>query len=77
MLPEGAGGARLDGLEMRGRLVEWPRMEEIVGHLESEIEHVAPLLRAQAASGRAPQVPARGGDAKRRRHRSLSPYVVA
>jgi hypothetical protein len=34
-------------------------MEEILGHLQSELEHVAPLLRAQAAAGLAPQVPAR------------------
>ncbi len=45
-------------LEMQGRRVEWPGMEEILGQLESEIEHVAPLLRAQAAAGWAPQVPA-------------------
>jgi CheY-like chemotaxis protein len=45
-------------LEMRGRRVEWPGLEEILGRLESEIEHVAPLLRAQAAEGLAPQVPA-------------------
>jgi signal transduction histidine kinase/ligand-binding sensor domain-containing protein/CheY-like chemotaxis protein/HPt (histidine-containing phosphotransfer) domain-containing protein len=37
-------------LEMRGLRVEWPGMEEIVGHLQSEIESIAPLLRAQAAS---------------------------
>jgi len=34
-------------------------MEEIVGHLQSEIEQIAPLLRAQAAEAPAPQVPAR------------------
>ena len=44
-------------LEMRGRRVEWSGLEEILGHLQSEIEHVAPLLRAQAAEGKAPQVP--------------------
>ena len=33
-------------------------MEEILGHLQSEIEHIVPLLRAQAAKGRARQVPA-------------------
>jgi signal transduction histidine kinase/ligand-binding sensor domain-containing protein/CheY-like chemotaxis protein len=38
-------------LEMRGRGVEWSGMEEILGQLQSEIEHVAPLLRAQAAAG--------------------------
>ena len=43
-------------LEMRGLRVEWPGMEEIVGHLQSEIESVTPLLRAQAAAGR-PQSP--------------------
>ncbi len=32
-------------LEMRGRRVEWSGMEEIVGHLQSEIEHITPLLR--------------------------------
>jgi histidine phosphotransfer protein HptB len=41
-------------LEMRGRRVEWSGMEEIVGQLQSEIEHIAPLLRAQAAEGWAP-----------------------
>ncbi|HSS77552.1 MAG TPA: ATP-binding protein, partial [Thermoanaerobaculia bacterium] len=46
-------------LEMRGRRVEWSGMEEILGHLQSEIEHIAPLLRAQAAEGLAPQLPAR------------------
>ena len=45
-------------LEMRGRSVDWSGTEEIVGHLESEIEHIAPVLRAQAAEGWAPQVPA-------------------
>ncbi|HEY4590911.1 MAG TPA: Hpt domain-containing protein, partial [Thermoanaerobaculia bacterium] len=34
-------------LEMRGRRVEWSGMEEIVGHLQSEIEHLAPRLRAE------------------------------
>jgi signal transduction histidine kinase/ligand-binding sensor domain-containing protein/CheY-like chemotaxis protein/HPt (histidine-containing phosphotransfer) domain-containing protein len=38
-----------DDLEMRGLRVEWPGMEDIVGHLQSEIESIAPLLRAQAA----------------------------
>jgi signal transduction histidine kinase/ligand-binding sensor domain-containing protein/DNA-binding response OmpR family regulator len=38
-------------LEMRGGRVEWSGMEEIVGHLQSEIESVAPLLRAQAGAG--------------------------
>src|SRR6185312_11903632 len=38
-------------LEMRGRRVEWPGMEEILGHLQSEIEHIAPLLHAQATEG--------------------------
>ncbi len=33
-------------LEMRGRRVEWSGMEEILGHLQSEIEHLAPRLRA-------------------------------
>ncbi|MFY9821918.1 MAG: ATP-binding protein [Thermoanaerobaculia bacterium] len=45
-------------LEMRGRRMEWSGMEEIVGHLQGEIEHIAPLLRAQAAEAQAPQVPA-------------------
>jgi signal transduction histidine kinase/ligand-binding sensor domain-containing protein/CheY-like chemotaxis protein len=46
-------------LEMRGRRVEWPGMEEILCHLQDEIEHIAPVLRAQAAEAWAPQVPAR------------------
>jgi signal transduction histidine kinase/CheY-like chemotaxis protein/ligand-binding sensor domain-containing protein/HPt (histidine-containing phosphotransfer) domain-containing protein len=46
-------------LEMRGRRMEWSGMEEILCHLQSEIENIAPLLRAQAAEGLAPQVPAR------------------
>jgi CheY-like chemotaxis protein len=33
-------------LEMRGRRAEWPGMEETVGHLESEIELLAPRLQA-------------------------------
>jgi signal transduction histidine kinase/CheY-like chemotaxis protein/ligand-binding sensor domain-containing protein len=36
-------------LETRGRRMEWPGVEEIVGHLQSEIERIAPLLRAKAA----------------------------
>jgi CheY-like chemotaxis protein len=36
-------------LEMRGRKVEWSGLEEILGHLQSEIEHVAPRLRAERA----------------------------
>ncbi|HEX7186363.1 MAG TPA: response regulator, partial [Thermoanaerobaculia bacterium] len=38
-------------LETRGRRVEWSGMEEIVGHLQSEIERIAPRLRAKAADG--------------------------
>jgi CheY-like chemotaxis protein len=41
-------------LEMRGLRVEWPGMEEIVGHLQSEIESIAPVLRAQAVAGGQP-----------------------
>jgi CheY-like chemotaxis protein len=41
-------------LEMRGGRAEWSGMEEIVGHLEGEIESVAPLLRAQVADGGQP-----------------------
>ncbi len=48
---------------MRGRRVEWPGMEEIVAQLESEIEFVAPLLRAQAAKGWAPAPQVRAGEA--------------
>ena len=48
-------------LESRARRMEWSGMEEIVGHLQSEIEHIVPLLRAKAADGRAPQVPASHG----------------
>jgi len=48
-------------LEILGRREERSGMEEIVGHLQSEIEHVVPLLRAQAAKGRAPQVLASPG----------------
>ncbi|HKV10023.1 MAG TPA: ATP-binding protein, partial [Thermoanaerobaculia bacterium] len=36
-------------LETRGRKMEWPGVEEIVDHLQSEIERIAPLLRAKAA----------------------------
>ncbi|HEY2294982.1 MAG TPA: ATP-binding protein, partial [Thermoanaerobaculia bacterium] len=36
-------------LETRGRKVEWSGMEEILGHLQSEIEHLAPRLRAVRA----------------------------
>ena len=36
-------------LETRGRRMEWSGVEEIVGHLQSEIERIAPLLRAKAA----------------------------
>ncbi len=39
-------------LETRGRRVEWSGMEEIVGHLQGEIERIAPLLRAKAEDGR-------------------------
>jgi signal transduction histidine kinase/CheY-like chemotaxis protein len=38
-------------LETRGGRVEWSEMEEIVGDLQSEIERIAPLLRAQAGEG--------------------------
>ncbi len=38
-------------LEARGRRMEWPGAEEIIGDLQSEIEHIAPLLRAKAADG--------------------------
>jgi HPt (histidine-containing phosphotransfer) domain-containing protein len=41
-------------LEMRGRRVEWSGMEEIVGHLQSEIELLAPRLRA-AREGAPPE----------------------
>jgi HPt (histidine-containing phosphotransfer) domain-containing protein len=47
-----------EDLEIRGRRVEWPGTEEIVGHLQSEIEHIEPLLRAKAANGREAKVPA-------------------
>ena len=43
-------------LEMRGRRVEWSGMEDLLGHLQSEIEHIVPLLRAKAATGQALQV---------------------
>jgi CheY-like chemotaxis protein/HPt (histidine-containing phosphotransfer) domain-containing protein len=36
-------------LEMRGRRVEWSGMEEIIGHLQIEIERLAPRLRAARA----------------------------
>jgi HPt (histidine-containing phosphotransfer) domain-containing protein len=36
-------------LETRGHSMEWPGMEEIVDHLQSEIDRIAPLLRARAA----------------------------
>ena len=35
-------------LEARGRGLEWQGAEEILAHLQSEIEHITPLLRAQA-----------------------------
>jgi len=38
-------------LEARGRRMEWPGAEEIIGHLQSEIERIAPLLRAKATDG--------------------------
>jgi CheY-like chemotaxis protein len=38
-------------LEMRGRKVEWPGMEEIVAHLQAEVERLTPLLRAKAEAG--------------------------
>jgi signal transduction histidine kinase/ligand-binding sensor domain-containing protein/DNA-binding NarL/FixJ family response regulator len=38
-------------LEARGRGMEWPGAEEVLGHLQSEIERIAPLLRAKAADG--------------------------
>ncbi len=41
-----AGWRRSVVLEKRGRRVEWSGMEEVLGHLQSEIELVAPLLRA-------------------------------
>jgi HPt (histidine-containing phosphotransfer) domain-containing protein len=47
-----------DDLESRGRRVEWSGIEEIVGHLQNEIEYIEPLLRAKAANGQAPRVPA-------------------
>ena len=47
-------------LEVKGRRVEWSGMEEILGHLQREIEHIAPVLRAQAADSWATQ--ARAGD---------------
>jgi HPt (histidine-containing phosphotransfer) domain-containing protein len=46
-----------EDLEMRGRRAEWPGLEEIVGHLHNELEHIVPLLRAEAAKGRARRVP--------------------
>jgi HPt (histidine-containing phosphotransfer) domain-containing protein len=36
-------------LETRGGRADWSGMEEILGALESEIERIAPLLRAKAA----------------------------
>jgi signal transduction histidine kinase/CheY-like chemotaxis protein/ligand-binding sensor domain-containing protein len=39
-------------LEMRGRKVEWAGMDEIVGHLQTEIERLTPLLQAKAEEGR-------------------------
>ncbi|HKH50069.1 MAG TPA: ATP-binding protein [Thermoanaerobaculia bacterium] len=39
-------------LEMRGRRVEWPALEEIVCLLQAEVERISPLLRAKAAEGR-------------------------
>jgi signal transduction histidine kinase/CheY-like chemotaxis protein/ligand-binding sensor domain-containing protein len=44
-------------LEIRGRRVEWSGMEEIISHLQSEIERIAPVLRAQAAEGRSDSAP--------------------
>jgi signal transduction histidine kinase/CheY-like chemotaxis protein/ligand-binding sensor domain-containing protein len=39
-------------LETRGRRVDWPGLEEIVGQLQAEVERISPLLRAKAAEGR-------------------------
>jgi len=44
-------------LEIRGRKVEWPGMEEIIAHLQTEIDRIAPLLRAKAAEGRVAPLP--------------------
>jgi signal transduction histidine kinase/ligand-binding sensor domain-containing protein/DNA-binding NarL/FixJ family response regulator len=41
-------------LETRGHRMEWPRVDEIVGHLQSEIDRIASLLRAKAASPHPP-----------------------
>jgi signal transduction histidine kinase/DNA-binding NarL/FixJ family response regulator len=41
-------------LETRGSRIEWPGVDEIVGHLQSEIDRIAPLLRAKAASPHPP-----------------------
>jgi HPt (histidine-containing phosphotransfer) domain-containing protein len=41
-------------LEARGRRMEWPGAEEILGHLRSEVERIVPLLRAKAADGGQP-----------------------
>jgi CheY-like chemotaxis protein/HPt (histidine-containing phosphotransfer) domain-containing protein len=37
-------------LEARGRGLEWQGAEEVLGHLQSEVEHITPLLRAHAGS---------------------------
>jgi signal transduction histidine kinase/CheY-like chemotaxis protein len=39
-------------LEMRGRRVDWPGSDEMIGRLQVEIERITPLLRAKAAEGR-------------------------
>jgi signal transduction histidine kinase/CheY-like chemotaxis protein/ligand-binding sensor domain-containing protein len=44
-------------LEMRGRKVEWAGMDEIVGHLQIEVERLTPVLQAKAEEGR-PSPPA-------------------
>jgi HPt (histidine-containing phosphotransfer) domain-containing protein len=36
-------------LATRGHRMEWPGMEEIVDHLQSEIDRIAPLLRTKTA----------------------------
>jgi HPt (histidine-containing phosphotransfer) domain-containing protein len=41
-------------LETRGHRMEWPGVEEIVNHFQSEIDRIAPLLRARATPSRPP-----------------------
>ena len=50
-------------LETRGQRMEWPGMEEVVGELQSEIDRIAPLLRARAETISSSRRPVRSASA--------------